>query len=99
MLFGRPFHHELLLDSKSLFETIKTLHNSGYYRLRKTVALMHDSFESQELNFLRWIPGTEKFTDAITKRNQRLNDTFNLMLQTGLWMLDYSRGAKLDSTE
>ena len=99
MFPGSPFQHELLVDSKSLFETITTLHNSGDYRLRKTVARMRDSFESQELNVLRWIPGTENYADAMTKRNQRLNAKLTRMLQTGLWALDYSHGAKLDSAE
>lgn len=99
MFPSRPVPHELLIDSKSLFETITTLQNSGDYRLRKTVARMRDSFESQELNVLRWIPGTENYADALTKRSLRINDRLSEMLRTGVWELDFSRGAKLDSAE
>ena len=95
----REFQHELLVDSKSLFETITTLHNSGDYRLRKTVSRMRDSFESEELNVLRWVPDTVNYADAMTKRNLRLNYGLTRMLQSGIWNLDYTRGAKLDSSQ
>ena len=58
---------------------------------------MRDSFESQELNVLRWIPGTVNYADAMTKRNLRLNHQLTRMLQSGLWNLDYTHGAKLES--
>lgn len=41
----RPVKHQLLIDSKGLFETFITLHQTSDYRLRKTVARIRKSFE------------------------------------------------------
>lgn len=45
--------HELLADSKLLFEYITALHQTGDYRLRKVDARLRDSFQSEELNSVR----------------------------------------------
>lgn len=45
-----PYHsvrHKLLVDLKSLFEIITTLHNNNDYRLRLIVARLRDSFEAR----------------------------------------------------
>ena len=60
---------------------------------------MCDSFESQELKVLRRVPKTENYADALTKRNIRINDRLENVLRTGLWQLDFTRGAKLDSAQ
>lgn len=89
--------HQLLVDSKSLFETITTLHQPGDYRLRKVVARMRDSFESKELNIVRWIPGNQNYGDALTKRNIPLSQKLNTMLASGEWNLNMSHSCQLDS--
>lgn len=81
--------HHLLIDSKFLFETITTLHQSGDYRLRKIVSRMRESFESGEPNVVRWIPGLANYANALTKRNlemsPRLNNrTICYPLETGI---------------
>lgn len=82
---NRPVKHELLVDSKSLFETITTLHDSREYRLRKTVARMRDSFESSELNVVRWIPGSKNIADALTMHTPNISMELNKWLSSGTW--------------
>ena len=60
---------------------------------------MRDSFNSPELNVICWISGSESYADAMTKRNLRINDRLTRMLATGLWDHDFSRGAKLNSSQ
>lgn len=93
----KPVKHQLLIDSKALFETITTLHQTDDYRLRKTVARIRASFESQELNVVHWIPGTENYADVLTKRNLPLSKRLNDLLNCGIWDVREVRGAALDS--
>lgn len=93
----RPLRHKLIVDSKALFETLTTLHQSDDYRLRKTVARIRASFESKELNIVRWIPGIVNVADALTKRNQPLSLKLNAMLCSGFLSLNDERGVELDS--
>lgn len=93
----RKLKHELLVDSKSLFETITTLHQSGDYRLRKVVARMRDSFESKELNIVCWIPGSRNYGDVLVKRNIPLSRKLNSMLSSGDWNVDLSKSCELDA--
>lgn len=74
--------HQLLVDSKSLFETITTLHQTGDYRLRKVVARLRDSFEAKELNSVRWIRDSANYADALPKRNLPLSKRLNDMLSS-----------------
>lgn len=91
-----PLRHQLLVDSKALFETLTTIHQTDVYRLRKTVARIRASFESGELESVRWIPGTANYADALTKRNLPLSAKFNNMLTTGNWLVQENRGVALD---
>lgn len=93
----RPLRHELLVDSKSLFETITTLHQSGDYRLRKVVARHRDSFESKELNTVRWIRGSANYANVLTKRNISLSQKLNDMSVSGIWTVDTSDSCSLDA--
>lgn len=92
-----PLRHKLIVDSKALFETLTTLHQSDYYRLRKTVARIRSSFESKELNIVRWTPGVVNIADVLTKRNQPLSLKLNGMLCSELLVLNDERGVELDS--
>lgn len=89
--------HELMVDSKSLFETITTLHKPEDYRLRKVVARMRDSFESSELDSIRWIPGPRNYADVLTKRNVALSRKLNNVLNSGIWLLDLTQSCSLDA--
>lgn len=77
--------NELLTDSRGLFDTITTLHDGKEYRLRQTVERLRNSFESQELDTLRWIPGTSNIADALTKRSMNLYKLLNRMCVEGLF--------------
>lgn len=97
-LFPHPLlKHDLLVDSKSLYETITTLHHPREYSLHKTVARMRDAFEAKELNIVRWIPGVQNFADALTKRSPALSERINVMLVMGRWDLDLRLTSRLDS--
>jgi hypothetical protein len=64
-----PIYLELRLDAKGLYDTITTLHESKYYRLRLIIARLRDSFGAEEIRVLRWIPGPQNLADCPTKRN------------------------------
>jgi hypothetical protein len=65
----QPLPFELNVDSKGLYDTISTLHESKDYRLRPTVTRIRDSFGAQEIRALRWTPGFSNLSDALTKGN------------------------------
>jgi Reverse transcriptase (RNA-dependent DNA polymerase) len=75
-----PLQFELNVDSKGLYDTISTLHESKDYRPRPTVTRIRDSFGAQEIRTLRLIPGSSNLADALTKGNfdmfRRLNAVF-----------------------
>lgn len=89
--------HQLLLDSKSLFETISTLHHSDDYRLRRIVARMQNNFESNELNSSSWILGSENYADGFTKRKISLSGRLNAMLRTKTWTGNLPQSYSLDT--
>lgn len=49
------FIHQVVVNSKGLFETLKTLHEGKDYRPRQTVQCIRDSFDSEEMNSLKWV--------------------------------------------
>lgn len=89
--------HELSVDSHALNDTITTLHEGTEFRLRQTVQRIRNSFESGELNVLRWIPGTENVADALTKRNLKLYRKLNEICANGRLTVDLSVGYSVDS--
>lgn len=93
ILPGRELGNELLVDSKSLFETITTLHQSGDYRLCKVVACMRDWFESKELIVVRWISGSQNFADVLSKKNIALSKRLNYLLKDEDWNIDLTSSA------
>ena len=90
--------NELLTDSKCLYDTITTLHEGRDYRLRPTVQKMRNSFDSKELDFMRWIPGTDNPADALTKRNLSTYTVLNNIASTGMMCIDLNSGYCVDST-
>lgn len=89
--------HELSVDSHALKDTITTLHEGSEYRLRHTVQRIRNSFESGELDVLRWIPGTENVADALTKRNIKLYRKLNDMCAGGRLNVNLKLGYTVDS--
>lgn len=66
--------HELLVNSKSPVETLTTRHYTRDYRRHRIVAPSRGSFESEELDIVRGIPGSQNYAYVLTKRK-------NLLLQ------------------
>lgn len=64
-----PLIHKNIFDSKALFETLTTLHQTDDYSLLRTVSRIRASFESKKLNIMRWIPAVVNVADAIGKSN------------------------------
>lgn len=91
--------NEIAVDSMGLFDTISTLHEDRKYRLRQTVRRIRDSFESCELDILRWVPGSNNIADALTKRSYKLWKDLNVICVKGSLLPDLLRGHSHDSAE
>lgn len=89
--------HELSVNSNALKDTITTLHEGAEYRLRQTVPRIRNSFESGELNVLRWIPGTENVADVLTKRNLKLYKKLNDICAGGKLVVNLKLGYEVDA--
>ena len=89
--------NELLVDSRYLYDTITTLHEGNDYRLRQTVQRICNSFEASERNCMRWIPGPQNITDALTKRNPSTYALLNRTLTEGTLAVNVSSGYVFDS--
>ena len=91
-----PIRSALYVDSRGLYDTVSTLHDSKEYRLRQTVQRIRDSFESKDLDALVWIPGTENVADALTKRSTELQQKLSRMTSTGV-LPQFPEQCRLDS--
>lgn len=81
----KKIKHELSVDLKGLFDTIKTLHEGKEYRLRQTVQRIRGSFESEELEVLKWKQGYANIADALSKYNPNSHKLIAHLLNTGFW--------------
>lgn len=90
--------HHIRTDSKALFDTITTLHECREYRLRQTVQQIRDSFESRELNEIRWIQSHANIADALTKHNPEMHRLLNRVATSGTLVLPNHLSQELDST-
>lgn len=95
----QTFTHELNVDSKGLFDTVTTLHEGRDYRLRQTVQRIRDSFESQELNVLRWVQGPVNVADGLTKRNPNSQRLLMRLLNSGVLQLPIHDTFAVDSEQ
>lgn len=91
------FKSTLVVDSKGLYDTITTLHQGREYRLRQTVQRLRDSFESQEMDALRWIQGHANISDALTKNCPRSHAMLNEVANTATLSLPHHRFFELKS--
>ena len=85
----KPLRHILNVDSRCLYDTVTTLHEGKEYRLRQTIQRIRNSFESTELDILRWIPGPANISDALTKRKLQLYATLNKICTTGRLLVNF----------
>lgn len=93
----RKIKQELNVDSKGLYDTITTLHEGREFRFRQTVQRIRDSFESEELNVLKWIQGFTNIADALTKHITQTHTTLSHVLSTGTLDLPKHDSFSLDS--
>lgn len=91
--------HVLHVDSRGLYDTISTLHDGKEYRLRQTVQRIRDSFESSDIDILRWIPSGQNIADTLTKRCPEIQRKFNRQCVTGNLTLSDYRMKQLVSKE
>lgn len=89
--------HTLIVDSKGLYDTISTLHEGEDYRLKQTVQRIRDSFESGDIDVLRWVQGKANIADALTKRNREMHRMLSKITRTGRMDLPRHRYFDLDS--
>ena len=90
---------ELCTDSRCLYDTITTLHEAKYYRLRPTVERIRNCFDSQELDFMRWIPGDANPADELTKRNRITFKLLNRLISSGIICMQIESGYEVSSFE
>lgn len=92
-------NHELNVDSKGLYETITTLHEGREYRLIQTVQRIRDSFESEELDVIRWVQGFANIADALTKHNPTSFKLIGRVFSCGILCLPTHESYSLDSSD
>lgn len=91
--------HILHVDSRGLFDTISTLHDGKEYRLRQTVQRIRDSFESGDIDVLRWIPTGLNFADTLTKLCTSIQRKFNKFCATGQLTIESTNMRQLESKD
>jgi hypothetical protein len=91
MLFARTFESELLVDLKGLYSCICTLSNNKEHRLRRTAARIRESFDSGDLDILRWIRGVRHLAGGQMKFNLATWKLLHTSLSTGLLQVDAIR--------
>lgn len=84
------------VDSKGIYDTIKRLHEGKDYILKQTAQMVRDSFESGDIDMLRWVQETSNLADALTKRNAEMNRIL-MILRTEKMNLPKHRSFHLNS--
>jgi len=79
-------------DRGHYMKTCLMLHEGKDFRLRPTVQRIRNSFDSQELDFMRWVAGTINPADALTKRNPGTTKLLNEMVSQGIVCMDLRSG-------
>lgn len=86
----------LIVESKSLNDTITTLHENREFRLRQTVQRLRDSFESGQLNRIRWVHTFANLADSPTKRNHCMHRLLDRVCQNGLLLFPSNESVEAD---
>lgn len=74
----------LFVEWNGLFTTICTLYEQKDFQLRPTGVRLRDSFESNEINNLQWIPGPLNLSDGLTTFNPHSFKFVIESMKTGL---------------
>lgn len=83
---------ELFMDYRCLYDTITTLKEGKGFRLRPTVQRMRNSFDLQELDYTKWLPGTSNHAGALTKRNPNTSKIISELVSSGVMCIDRQSG-------
>ena len=97
IFYNTKVRSELTTDSRCLYDTITTLHEARDYRLRPTVQRLRNSFDSHELDYMRWISGDTNPSDALTKRNMKTWTLLNEIFATGILCMNVESGYAVNS--
>ena len=89
---GRTVPHEVIVDSKSLFDTITTQHEAKDFRLRQAVRSLRERYELGEITKLRWIAGRVNPADALTKHGASTAPLLSDICHCGRLCIDLSEG-------
>lgn len=90
MLPWNNIKHDMVVDSKALFDIITTLHNIREFILQKSVSRLRASFEAEETDTARWVPGNLNLADAFTNRNVQLSRQLNQLMKSRLWTIRFT---------
>lgn len=74
----------IFVDSRGPWDTITTLHGNKEFRLRKTVVLIRDSFESRDFDELTCIRGMDILSDALRNLNLQSWDRLETAMSSGI---------------
>lgn len=91
--------HVLHGYSKGFFHTIGTLHGSKEHRLRQTVQLIRDNFDSNDIEVRLWLPTEDNLVDLLTKHNNLLQRTFKNVCANGKLTVTNNHIRKLNIAE
>lgn len=83
-------HHEFIVESKELFDTITSNNSNRAFRLRKCVVRLRASIESGKTNAIRWVSSKENFSDAPTRNNIPMWVQLNARMKESLWKIEFS---------
>lgn len=79
---GRPLESRLLVDSKDLYNSVATQHDSLSKSVRGDVNYIRFVLET-ELDFVGWIPRFCNPADVCTKHNSSLTDAVTYVVAAG----------------
>eukprot|EP00173_Palmaria_palmata_P001314 Plantae.Rhodophyta-Palmaria_palmata.ctg17181.p2 GENE.Plantae.Rhodophyta-Palmaria_palmata.ctg17181~~Plantae.Rhodophyta-Palmaria_palmata.ctg17181.p2 ORF type:complete len:101 (-),score=9.73 Plantae.Rhodophyta-Palmaria_palmata.ctg17181:476-778(-) len=73
----------IIVDSKTLWDSISTCHEPADRAIRPHVALLRYDFERHFICMITWVRGALNPADPLTKPDSPQMETLNLMLRDG----------------
>lgn len=96
LLGDETVRHVVAEDSKEIFDTVSTLHEGRDHRLRQTVQRVRDSFDSKEMDVLRWVQVKSNIADALTQNKRMVHRFLDRITSDGRLLLPAHQFFKLD---
>ena len=72
----------LAVDSKNLYESLSTTHQSSDRSIRAEFSVIGYEFETHNIDQISWIPGKVNLADAVTKQDRCLFQALQLSMFT-----------------